>query len=81
MGSVENRKALLTAQKKFAMISFQGRHFPKNLILMAVRWKLAYPLSYRAIDFMLSETREQPCCIEVFQKSDRFQWTSSKGQY
>jgi transposase-like protein len=25
------------------MISFQGRHFPKDLILMAVRWKLAYP--------------------------------------
>lgn len=32
------------------MISFQGRHFPKDLILMAVRWKLAYPLSYRNIE-------------------------------
>jgi hypothetical protein len=36
-------------QKRITMISFQGRHFPKDLILMAVRWKLAYPLSYRNI--------------------------------
>lgn len=34
------------------MISFQGRHFPKDLILMAVRWKLAYPLSYRNIEYL-----------------------------
>ena len=37
------------------MISFQGRHFPKDLILMAVRWKLAYPLSYRNIEELMDE--------------------------
>jgi putative transposase len=31
------------------MISFKGRYFPKDLILMAVRWEVAYPLSYRQI--------------------------------
>lgn len=37
------------------MISFQGRHFPKDMILMAVRWKLAYPLSYRNIEELMEE--------------------------
>jgi len=37
------------------MISFKGRHFPKDMILMAVRWKLAYPLSYRDIEELMEE--------------------------
>lgn len=37
------------------MISFASRHFPKDLILMAVRWKLAYPLSYRNIEELMEE--------------------------
>jgi len=37
------------------MISFKGRHFPKDLILMAVRWKIAHPLSYRAIEELMEE--------------------------
>ncbi|MGX5057213.1 IS6 family transposase, partial [Enterobacter asburiae] len=37
------------------MLSFKGRHFPKDLILMAVRWKLAYSLSYRNIEELLEE--------------------------
>jgi putative transposase len=37
------------------MIIFKGRHFPKDLILMAVRWKLAYPLSYRNIEELMEE--------------------------
>lgn len=36
-------------------LSFKGRHFPKDLILMAVRWKLAYSLSYRNIEEILEE--------------------------
>ena len=32
------------------MIRFKGRHFPKDILLMAVRWKVALPLSYRAIE-------------------------------
>jgi putative transposase len=37
------------------MISFKGRHFPKGLLLMAVRWKTALPLSYRAIEELMEE--------------------------
>ncbi len=36
-------------------ISFKGRHFPKEIILTAVRWKLAYPLSYRNIEELMEE--------------------------
>jgi transposase-like protein len=28
-------------------ISFKGAHFPKEVILMGVRWYVAYPLSTR----------------------------------
>ena len=37
------------------MISFKGRHFLKPVILMAIRWYLAYALSYRDIEELLSE--------------------------
>ena len=37
------------------MISFKGRQFPKDIILMAVRWKLSYPLSYRNIEELMEE--------------------------
>ncbi len=37
------------------MISFKGRHFPKDMVLMSVRWKLAYPLSYRNIEELMEE--------------------------
>jgi transposase-like protein len=29
-------------------ISFKGAHFPQEVILMGVRWYLAYPLSTRS---------------------------------
>ena len=37
------------------MICFKGRHFPKDIMLMAVRWKLAYLLSYRNIEEIMVE--------------------------
>ena len=37
------------------MISFKGRHFPKDVILMVVRWKVAYSLSYRQIEELAQE--------------------------
>ena len=37
------------------MLSFKGRHFPKDIILMSVRWYVAYPLSYRNIEEMMAE--------------------------
>ena len=37
------------------MISFKGRHFKKTIILMAIRWYLAYALSYRDIEELMLE--------------------------
>ena len=36
-------------------ISFKGAHFPKDIILMGVRWYVAYPLSYRHVEELLEE--------------------------
>src|SRR5437763_5184340 len=36
-------------------ISFKGAHFPQHIILMGVRWYLAYPLSYRHVEELLEE--------------------------
>jgi len=37
------------------MLSFKGVHFPKEIILMTIRWYLAYPLSYRHIEELMKE--------------------------
>src|SRR5882724_7838083 len=37
------------------MISFKGAHFPKDIILMGVRWYVAYPLSYRHVEELMEE--------------------------
>ena len=37
------------------MISFKGAHFPPEIILMGVRWYLAYPLSYRHVEELMEE--------------------------
>lgn len=37
------------------MISFAGRHFPKDIILMTVRWYVGYPLSYRNVEELMAE--------------------------
>ena len=36
-------------------ISFKGAHFPTDIILMGVRWYVAYPLSYRHVEELLEE--------------------------
>jgi len=36
-------------------ISFKGAHFPKEVILMGVRWYVAYPLSTRHVEELLAE--------------------------
>ena len=36
-------------------ISFKGAHFPHEIILMGVRWYVAYPLSYRHVEELLEE--------------------------
>lgn len=37
------------------MINFKGRHFKKAIILMSVRWYVAYALSYRNIEELMAE--------------------------
>ena len=37
------------------MINLKGRHFPKDIILMTVRWYVAYALSYRDIEELMKE--------------------------
>ena len=36
-------------------IDFGGHRFEKEIILLNVRWKLAYPLSYRDLEEMMAE--------------------------
>ena len=36
-------------------MDFSGRHYPKDLILQAVRWYLRYNLSYRDMEEILEE--------------------------
>src|SRR5215813_1404470 len=36
-------------------ISFQGAHFPQDIMLMGVRWYVAYPLSYRQVEELMEE--------------------------
>jgi putative transposase len=36
-------------------VSLKGAHFSANIILMGVRWYLAYPLSYRQVEELIEE--------------------------
>jgi putative transposase len=36
-------------------VSFKGTHFPQDIILMGVRWYVAYPLSYRHVEELMAE--------------------------
>src|SRR5215218_6455367 len=36
-------------------ISFKGAHFPQDIILMGVRWYIAYPLSTRHVEELMEE--------------------------
>jgi putative transposase len=36
-------------------VSFKGAHFPQDIILMSVRWYVAYPLSYRHVEELMQE--------------------------
>ena len=37
------------------MVSFKGAHFAKDIILVGVRWYVAYPLSYRHVEELREE--------------------------
>jgi len=36
-------------------VSFKGAHFPQDIMLMGVRWYVAYPLSYRHVEALMEE--------------------------
>jgi transposase-like protein len=38
-------------------ISFKGAHFPQEIILMSIRWYVAYPLSCWHIEELMEERR------------------------
>jgi putative transposase len=37
------------------MISFKGAHFANDIILVGVRWYVAYSLSYRHVEELMEE--------------------------
>jgi transposase-like protein len=39
-------------------MDFSGKQFPKEVIIMAVRWYLAYALSYRNIEELIRFCRK-----------------------
>jgi transposase-like protein len=72
------------------MISFKGVHFPSEIILMGVRWYLAYPLSTRHVEELMEERgveldhatinrwviKYSPLLEEAFHRRKRAVWTS-----
>src|SRR5882762_2900217 len=71
-------------------ISFKGAHFPQEIILMGVRWYLAYPLSYRHVEELMEErgvlldhaplqrwvVKDSPQREEAFHRRKRPVWVS-----
>jgi transposase-like protein len=37
------------------MLNFKGMRFPIDVILVCIRWYVAYPLSYRHLEEMMEE--------------------------
>jgi transposase-like protein len=71
-------------------ISFKGAHFPKEVILMGVRWYVTYPLSYRHVEELMEErgvpvdhatiqrwvVKYSPLLEEAFHRRKRAVWLS-----
>jgi putative transposase len=71
-------------------INFKGTHFPPDIILMGVRWYLAYPLSYRHVEELMEErgvpidhatiqrwvVKYSPLLEEAFHRRKRPVWVS-----
>src|SRR3989442_11582401 len=45
----------VSSRSKTMAISFKGAHFPQDIILMGVRWYVAYPLSTRHVEELMEE--------------------------
>src|SRR5262249_50087577 len=71
-------------------ISFKGAHFPRDIILMRVRWYVAYPLSTRHVEELMLErgvhvdhstinrwvVKDSPLLEEAFHRRKRPVWIS-----
>src|SRR5919202_1555932 len=71
-------------------VSFKGAHFPQDIILMGVRWYVAYPLSTRHVEELMLErgvhvdhstinrwvVKYSPQLEEAFHRRKRPVWTS-----
>jgi transposase-like protein len=71
-------------------ISFKGAHFPKEIILMGVRWYVAYPLSPRHVEELMEERgveldhatinrwviKDSPLLEDAFHRRKRPVWVS-----
>jgi len=71
-------------------ISFKGAHFPQDIMLMGVRWYVAYPLSYRHVEELMEErgvpvdhatiqrwvVKYSPLLEEAFHRRKRPVWVS-----
>jgi putative transposase len=71
-------------------ISFKDAHLPKDIILMGVRWYVAYPLSYRHVEEFMEErgvpvdhatiqrwvVKDSPLLEEAFHRRKRSVWVS-----
>ena len=73
-------------------ISFKGAHFPQDILLMGVRWYVAYPLSYRHVEELMEErgvpidhatiqrwvVKYSPLLEEAFHRRKRPVWVSGR---
>ena len=71
-------------------VSFKGAHFPQDVILMGVRWYVAYPLSTRHVEELMEERgvevdhstinrwviKYSPLLEEAFHRRKRQVWVS-----
>src|SRR5512147_2591139 len=54
------------------MIDFKGHRFEKDIILLCVRWYLAYPLSYRNLEEMMEERGVQVDHSNIYRWVQKF---------
>jgi putative transposase len=54
------------------MIDFKGHRFEKDIILVCVRWYVAYPLSYRNLEEMMTEQGVQVDHTNIYRWVQKF---------
>jgi putative transposase len=54
------------------MIDFKGHRFEKDIILVCVRWYVAYPLSYRNLEEMMAERGVQVDHTNIYRWVQKF---------